>query len=94
MFIDYYKLLNVGYTASNEEINQAYDEKISLQDRDSSLTKNLVFDEMKKAYNILSNPQDRFNYNLQLIKKYQKKKSGKIKFIIHKLFKHDNNRKN
>ena len=89
MFIDYYKLLNLSYTASNEEINQAYDKKVFYLNRHGNLTNNLINEEIKTAYTILINPAQRFKYNLQLIKKYQSRKSNKFKMIIKKLFKHD-----
>lgn len=89
MFIDYYKLLNVSYTASNEEINQAYDKKVFYLNRHGNLTNNLINEEIKKAYTVLINPAQRFKYNLQLIKKYQSRKSNKFKMIIKKLFQHD-----
>ncbi|MBU1075987.1 MAG: DnaJ domain-containing protein [Spirochaetes bacterium] len=91
MFIDYYKLLNVSYTASNDEISRAFTEKSSTNQKSDNLTDNLIYDEINKAYTILINPKQRFKYNLQLIKKYQKKKSNKFRTILQKLFRYDSN---
>ena len=91
MFIDYYKLLNISYTSSDEEIKLAYNKKLHSNPSDSqNLTDNLIYEEIDKAYQTLIDPQKRFKYNLELIKKYQKKKSNKFKMIIKRLFTHDN----
>ena len=90
MFIDYYKLLNIGYTASNEEIKLAYNKKLHEEPSQSrNLTNNLIYEELEKAYQILIDPDKRFRYNAQLIRNYQRRKSSKFKKIIQKLFKND-----
>ncbi len=90
-FIDYYKLLNVSYTASNEEIKLAYNKKLHSNRTDSeNLTDNLIYEELDTAYQTLIDPKTRFEYNLILIKQYQRKKSNGFKKIIKKLFTHDN----
>ncbi len=90
-FIDYYKLLNVSYTASNEEIKIAYNKRLHASNKDSkNLTDNLIYEELDTAYQTLIDPKARFEYNLILIKQYQRKKSNKFKKIIKKLFTHDN----
>lgn len=89
MFIDYYKLFNISYTASNEEISQAFQEKMAHQKQNYNLTDYLVSNEIEKAYLTLKNPEKRFKYNLKLINKYQKKRSSRFKSIIKKLFKYD-----
>jgi len=64
MFIDYYKLLNVGYSASNEDIVLAYNKKLHEgSSHGRNLTNNLILEELKKAYQTLMNPAKRFQYN-------------------------------
>lgn len=90
MFIDYYKLLNISYTASDDEIKLAYHNKLDVSgSNNQNLTDNLIYTEIENAYQTLINPAKRFKYNLQLIKRYQKKKSNGFKIIIKRLFHHD-----
>lgn len=90
MFIDYYKLLNINYTASNEDIKLAYNRKLHEDPSKSrNLTNNLIYEEFEKAYQTLIDPGERFEYNAQLIRNYQRKKSGKFRKVIQRLFTND-----
>ena len=90
MFIDYYKLLNISYTASDQEIKMAYNKKLHSNNTDSlNMTDNLIFEELDVAYQTLCDPKKRFKYNSSLIKQYHRKRSGKFKKIIQRLFIHD-----
>ena len=90
MFIDYYKLLNISYTASNEDIKLAYNRKLHEDpSKSKNLTNSLIFEELEKAYRTLIDPDERFEYNTQLIRNYQRKKSNKFKKVIQGLFTND-----
>ncbi|MDD5067962.1 MAG: J domain-containing protein [bacterium] len=88
MFNDYYKLLNVDYTASNEEITRAYRKKLLIHHPDVSRdTANSLIHELVKAHKILTDSDERFQYNLELIRNYQKNNAGGFKKILHALLK-------
>ncbi|MBN1897949.1 MAG: DnaJ domain-containing protein [Spirochaetes bacterium] len=85
---DYYKLLEVDYTASNQELSRAFRKKVLILHPDIKPDKDpSEFHEMMKGFHILSDMKKRFEYNQQLIKYYQeKKKTGKnnlLKNILH-----------
>lgn len=86
MMKDYYHLLEVDYTASNEEIHKAYKKKILMYHPDVNKdTDTEMLQEIIKAYQILSDPQKRFEYNNALIKFYQTIKRDKKKQLFYKI---------
>ncbi len=67
--IDYYKTLGVKRTASNADIKSAYRKLARLRHPDvnhDSETGAREFDLLSKAYRVLSDPQERAYYDLQL----------------------------
>ncbi len=87
MMRDYYNLLEVDYTASNEEIYKAYKKKILMYHPDANKNANTeMLQEIIKAYQILSDPQKRFEYNNALIKFYQNVKRNKKRHLFYKIF--------
>jgi len=67
--IDYYKTLGVKRTASNADIKSAYRKLARLRHPDvnhASETAAREFDLLSKAYRVLSDPQERAYYDLQL----------------------------
>ncbi len=87
MIKDYYHLLEIDYTASNDEIFKAYRKKILMYHPDINKNTNTeILQEIIRAYKILSDPQKRFEYNQHLIKFYQTMKKNKKKCIFHRLF--------
>ena len=67
--IDYYKTLGVKRTASNADIKSAYRKLARLRHPDvnhDSETAAREFDLLSKAYRVLSDPQERAYYDLQL----------------------------
>ncbi len=74
---DYYKILGVTYSASDNEIRKAFKEKIYAyktepgNKRILELRKELIF-----AYKTLINSRKRYKYNMELIKYYNRSKKG------------------
>jgi curved DNA-binding protein CbpA len=66
---DYYQILGVGKTASQEEIKKAYRQKALLihPDVNPSLEAQSAFQELSKAYEILGDPTARANYESEEI---------------------------
>lgn len=62
---DYYQLLSIPATASAEEIQNAYDVLLQLYGLGSILTGTAreVFDHVTHAYNVLSDPRQRQQYD-------------------------------
>jgi DnaJ-class molecular chaperone len=65
---DYYKILNISENSSNDEIKKAY-RKLSLQhhpDRNNgSIESETTFKKINEAYNTLSDPHKKRNYDLE-----------------------------
>lgn len=83
MVRDYYKLLNVDYTASNMEISQAYKKMLFLfhPDINKSAPRALIR-ELITAHKVLTDSRERFHYNQELIRNYQKSRKTGWKKII------------
>lgn len=88
MINDYYKLLNVDYTASNQEITRAYKKKLLVHHPDINHSQNnTITHEIIEAYKILTDSEERFQYNLKLIKFYQKENKKGLGYFLASLFK-------
>ena len=64
--MDYYKILNVKKTASTEEIKKAY-HRLAVKyhpDKNPNSKESEKFKEISEAYEILSDPQKRLQYNI------------------------------
>lgn len=76
MFIDYYIVLEVSTTASQEEIKAAFKTQALKwhPDRNIGIDTTLKMQEINEAYLILKDPEARERYNIeyQLYKQYQK----------------------
>ncbi|GGB53045.1 J domain-containing protein [Fictibacillus barbaricus] len=62
-FIDYYKVLNVSYYATFEEIKDSYRNKVKETHPDSPFGDAENFKMVKEAYDVLSNEEKRKHYN-------------------------------
>ncbi|WP_028978354.1 J domain-containing protein [Sporocytophaga myxococcoides] len=72
---DYYKVLHLSSTASSEEIKKAY-RKLALQfhpDKNSFPQAKAVFQEINEAYDVLSDPVKKNNYDFRLNQSFQPK---------------------
>ncbi len=76
---DFYKILEIDYSASDMEIKKAFKKKILIYHPDKNPDNKNLFTDIMEAYNILLNPDLRFKYNLSLIRYYNGK--GIKKFI-------------
>ena len=76
---DYYEVLEVGYEASVVDIKEAYI-RLSTKAYDLKNTENkkLKLDLIEEAFIVLSNIENKLNYNILLIKYYHKKASQEI----------------
>lgn len=72
---DYYNVLHLSSTASSEEIKKAY-RKLALQfhpDKNPSPQAKAVFQEINEAYDVLSDPIKKNNYDFRLNQSFQPK---------------------
>jgi curved DNA-binding protein CbpA len=68
-FVDYYELLEVNYNSTEAEINKAYRKKAIIYHPDKNLdnieTATKTFHAITKAYNLLTNPKQKLEYDLK-----------------------------
>src|SRR5215218_2619996 len=65
---EYYKILDISTTASQEEIKNSYS-KLSLEKHPDKGGNEEEFRQIGEAYEILGNPHQRLKYDLGLLKK-------------------------
>lgn len=67
---DYYKILGIPYSADEQQIKKAYRQLVKQYHPDKNEDEQAValFREMKEAYEVLSHPQSKAQYDIQLFK--------------------------
>lgn len=67
MFRDYYKILNINYPSSQEEIKTAYRKQSILwhPDKNPNIDTTEIMQDINEAYAILSNPEKKVRYDAE-----------------------------
>ncbi len=80
---DLYKILNVNYDATDEEIKISYRNLVRIYHPDVSGSDSTIFKEIQEAYEILKDPENRKKYDVlhgyyteKIRKEYEKKQSS------------------
>ncbi len=92
MFRDYYKILNIGRTATKEEVKKAY-RKLALEwhpDKNKSADAHSKFIEINEAYLLLYDDEARIKYNEEYDEYYLKKEQFKSTERTETTFKDEN----
>lgn len=77
---NYYKILQVPYNATTKEISKAYRKLALIYHPDNKKTGNIkIFVKISNAYNVLSNPQAKLEYDTELSMAREKEKENKAR---------------